>query len=217
MAIQVLEGDAPDPKACSLLGKCRITDLPPDLPKGSMIEVTYAFDAAGRIVAVEDVRPEVGHAPGVQEAQAPAREMAAVERPEQTNMINRIARAAKAQLGAGKTSIQIRLHPPQLGNLRLDLALRGDTLRASIQTDTQGARHLIASSLPQLKAALASQGVRVDQFDVFTSGEGGVAHEHAGESRDRRSRPKLTFAPEEESAPMSLGVSGDMSSLDMVA
>jgi len=50
VSIQVIEGDAPDPRACSLLGKCRITDLPKDLPKGSPIEVTYAFDASGRIV-----------------------------------------------------------------------------------------------------------------------------------------------------------------------
>ncbi|NUQ63047.1 MAG: Hsp70 family protein [Pirellulales bacterium] len=49
IAVQVLEGDAPDPNACSLLGKCRVTDLPPDLPKGSPVEVTYAFDASGRI------------------------------------------------------------------------------------------------------------------------------------------------------------------------
>ena len=49
VSVQVLEGDAPDPVACSLLGKCRITDLPPDLPKGSLVEVTYAFDASGRI------------------------------------------------------------------------------------------------------------------------------------------------------------------------
>ncbi len=49
VSIQVLEGDAPDPRACSLLGKCRITDLPSDLPKGSPIDVTYAFDAFGRI------------------------------------------------------------------------------------------------------------------------------------------------------------------------
>ena len=47
--VQVLEGDAPDPVACSLLGKCRITELPPNLPKGSPVEVTYAFDRAGRI------------------------------------------------------------------------------------------------------------------------------------------------------------------------
>ncbi len=50
VSIQVIEGDAPDPRACSLLGKCRITDLPENLPKGSPIEVTYAFDASGRIV-----------------------------------------------------------------------------------------------------------------------------------------------------------------------
>lgn len=49
VAVQVLEGDAPDPSACSLLGKCRISHLPPGLPKGSLIEVTYAFDASGRI------------------------------------------------------------------------------------------------------------------------------------------------------------------------
>ena len=49
ITVQVLEGDAPDPVACSLLGKCRITELPPNLPKGSPVEVTYAFDRAGRI------------------------------------------------------------------------------------------------------------------------------------------------------------------------
>ncbi len=49
VSVQVIEGDAPDPAACSLLGKCRITGLPDDLPKGSAIEVTYAFDEAGRI------------------------------------------------------------------------------------------------------------------------------------------------------------------------
>jgi molecular chaperone DnaK len=51
----VIEGDAPDPMACSLLGKCRIAALPADLPKGSPVEVTYAFDTSGRItVRAED-------------------------------------------------------------------------------------------------------------------------------------------------------------------
>jgi molecular chaperone DnaK len=49
VSIQVIEGDAPDPMACSLLGKCKVTELPADLAKGSPIEVTYAFDASGRI------------------------------------------------------------------------------------------------------------------------------------------------------------------------
>ena len=49
ITIQVLEGDAPDPTACSLLGKCKITELPPNLPQGTPVEVTYAFDRSGRI------------------------------------------------------------------------------------------------------------------------------------------------------------------------
>lgn len=49
VSIQVLEGDAPDPMACSLLGKCRVKGLPENLPKGSLVKVNYSFDAAGRI------------------------------------------------------------------------------------------------------------------------------------------------------------------------
>ncbi len=47
--IRVIEGDAPDPDACSLLGNFRVTGLPEKLPKGSPIEVVYAFDASGRV------------------------------------------------------------------------------------------------------------------------------------------------------------------------
>lgn len=50
VTVQVMEGDAPDPMACSLLGKCRITDLPSGLAKGSPVEVVYAFNNGGRIV-----------------------------------------------------------------------------------------------------------------------------------------------------------------------
>ncbi len=49
VTVKVIEGDAPDPAACSLVGNCRITGLPKELPKGSPIEVTYAFDASGRV------------------------------------------------------------------------------------------------------------------------------------------------------------------------
>ena len=47
--VQVVQGEAPDPAACSLIGNCRIADLPHALPKGSPIEVTYAFDESGRV------------------------------------------------------------------------------------------------------------------------------------------------------------------------
>jgi molecular chaperone DnaK len=49
VTVKVIEGDAPDPDACSLIGNCRISQLPPNLPKGAPIEVTYAFGTDGRV------------------------------------------------------------------------------------------------------------------------------------------------------------------------
>jgi molecular chaperone DnaK len=49
VSVQVIEGDAPDPRACALLGKCRIVGLPAGLPQGAPIEVCCALDEAGRV------------------------------------------------------------------------------------------------------------------------------------------------------------------------
>jgi len=50
--IYILEGEASDPAACSLIGDFRIIGLPPNLPAGSPVEVEYSYDANGRIHAV---------------------------------------------------------------------------------------------------------------------------------------------------------------------
>ncbi|MBR9801905.1 Hsp70 family protein [bacterium] len=49
--VHILEGEATDPAACTLIGDFRIVDLPPSLPQGSPVEVTYAYDNNGRIHA----------------------------------------------------------------------------------------------------------------------------------------------------------------------
>ncbi len=49
--VEILEGDATDPDACELIGDFRIFNLPPNLPKGSPISITYSYDASGRIHA----------------------------------------------------------------------------------------------------------------------------------------------------------------------
>ena len=49
--VYILEGDATDPNACTQIGDFRILDLPANLPAGSPVEVTYSYDANGRISA----------------------------------------------------------------------------------------------------------------------------------------------------------------------
>ena len=47
----VLEGDASDPDACTVIGDFRIYNLPPNLPAGSPVEISYEYDKNGRINA----------------------------------------------------------------------------------------------------------------------------------------------------------------------
>lgn len=49
--VYILEGDASDPDACTQIGDFRIVNLPPNLPAGSPVQVTYSYDANGRIHA----------------------------------------------------------------------------------------------------------------------------------------------------------------------
>lgn len=49
--VYVLEGEVLDPAACTLIGDFQIVDLPPNLPAGSPVEVSYSYDANGRIHA----------------------------------------------------------------------------------------------------------------------------------------------------------------------
>ena len=49
--VRVLQGEVSDVDACSLIGDFRITELPPNLPAGSPVEITYSYESNGRIVA----------------------------------------------------------------------------------------------------------------------------------------------------------------------
>lgn len=49
--VRLLQGEVPDVSACAVIGDFTITDLPPNLPAGSPVELTYSYEANGRIKA----------------------------------------------------------------------------------------------------------------------------------------------------------------------
>ncbi len=49
VSIPIIEGDKRDPSSCVEIGRCIIDPLPPGLPKGSPVQVTFSYDKSGRM------------------------------------------------------------------------------------------------------------------------------------------------------------------------
>lgn len=85
--------------------------------------------------------------------------------PDQARFLSRVARAIEtAQQRGGE--IRLRLSPPELGSLRLEVKLQNGVLTARVEAETTIARDALLENLPVLRERLAEQGVRIEQFDV---------------------------------------------------
>jgi flagellar hook-length control protein FliK len=72
------------------------------------------------------------------------------------------------RLGRGPywSSARLQLHPPELGRMKVELRLSGDTLQIDVLTRTSEARELLYERVAELKAALEQHGLRVERFAV---------------------------------------------------
>lgn len=60
----------------------------------------------------------------------------------------------------------LRFQPAELGSLKLELMVEGDRVKANIHAQTMQVQEVIERNLPQLRNALAEQGLKIDQFQV---------------------------------------------------
>jgi flagellar hook-length control protein FliK len=58
------------------------------------------------------------------------------------------------------------MQPAELGSLKIELMVEGDRIRASLQAQTLQVQEVLEKNLPQLRNALAEQGLKIDQFQV---------------------------------------------------
>ena len=84
---------------------------------------------------------------------------------QQARFIQRVTKAFQIAEQRGEP-IRLRLHPPELGSLRLEVKLEGNLMVARIEAETQSARMLLIDHLPLLRDRLAEQEIQIQQFDV---------------------------------------------------
>ena len=85
--------------------------------------------------------------------------------------VGRVAKAIQTANERGG-ALQLRLSPPELGSLRLQLTVHEGVMTASLEAESPAARQLLLDHLPSLRDRLAEQNIRIERFDVDVRQDG---------------------------------------------
>lgn len=138
---------------------------------------------------------------------------------DRARFVQRVEGAMKAaHQGDGK--IQVRLSPPDLGSVKIEIAVQNGVLSAKLEAETPAARNLLLDSLPALRERLAQQEIRIEKFDVDVRDQGGNAGsgqaddrtaDQSGERQQGRPRPTANRAASVITVPSPRGLAGSSS------
>jgi flagellar hook-length control protein FliK len=79
--------------------------------------------------------------------------------------VQRVERAFAA-MGDREGSVRLKLSPPELGILKLEIGVHKGVMKARVEAETPAAKSLLLDNLPELRERLAQQNIHIQQFDV---------------------------------------------------
>ena len=96
----------------------------------------------------------------------------------ETKIINQIVNKLSTRGGGAQNEVQIRLDPPSLGTVRLNITTVGDSVRTMIIAENHAVKQTIENNFNQLRDAMSEQGLKVDSFSVTVGGESGNSNQN---------------------------------------
>jgi flagellar hook-length control protein FliK len=84
---------------------------------------------------------------------------------DRVRFVERVQQAFQS-MGAQGGTVRLKLSPPELGSMRLEISIHNGAITARAETETTAARNLLLDNLPMLRERLAQQDIKVQQFDV---------------------------------------------------
>jgi flagellar hook-length control protein FliK len=127
-------------------------------PHRQWAAITESADAGGQLGGDSTISTEpIASGRGMGESS-----LHAADRARFTQRLMHALHAAEARGG----QVRLRLNPPELGSLRLELAVRDGAVSARMEVENSAARTLLLDSLPQLRERLAAQEIKIERFEV---------------------------------------------------
>lgn len=117
---------------------------------------------------------------------------------DRVRFVQRVARALQTA-GSQGGEIRVRLSPPELGSVRIEIRLDQGQMTARLEAETPQAQSLLMESVPELRDRLAQQDVKLVRCDVglFQQSTGGQPNfpDRSATPNDRNGNSRRTSAP----------------------
>lgn len=103
----------------------------------------------------------------------------------ENQVVDQVLQRIHLEGGDEQSRIVIKMHPEELGEVKLALTLEKDQLRAQLLTQSQQVQEVLEKHLPRLHEALSQQGVRLEDIQVSVD-----SNRHSGrEFFDQQQQP----------------------------
>jgi flagellar hook-length control protein FliK len=89
----------------------------------------------------------------------------------EAKIINQIADKMTIRSSGSENEVHIKLDPPSLGTVRMNIITSGDSVRTVIVAENQAVKQVIENNFNQLRDAMDEQGLKVDSLTVTVGGE----------------------------------------------
>jgi len=88
-------------------------------------------------------------------------------------IIDQVVSGMGSMLKRGDDGVVIRLHPPSLGSIKVEITTKEHEVRAALVADSAAVRDILAGAQSELKAALGEAGLALQEFSVSVGGGDG--------------------------------------------
>ena len=78
-------------------------------------------------------------------------------------------RGAQGVINQNGGSVTLRLHPPEMGVVRIEMSVENNTVRAQFQAESESVRNLLTHRIASLQRTLESQGMNVDRITITST------------------------------------------------
>lgn len=98
--------------------------------------------------------------------------------------ISKIMHIVRSNLGRRQSQLTVRLDPPELGKMQVDVKVIDNTLQLAIVTDTAEAKQMLASRMETLRTSLEQNGINLSRFEIVSKADNPAPNQNNQQFQD---------------------------------